>query len=421
MSGLRIQAVAGEGLVVVHPGGRVDRLAGSGEVTRVVLVDDPRLVRIHRAWLGLAHGSADAAGLLVFLAGRRPVLALRLADWLGSPNSGLDGPATRRVSGAVDLAAGLGVLVDHDDGSGIDVDRGAVGRVLVAARPRLPRWYSVLVALVAVVGLMLLALLAARGAPDETGVDGWGAGPGAVISTPVAVVVTLLIVAQVLGAFLLLLDSRRLQQQARQVVDPQPYRPKPARPVNRGLLVNGSLQLSPELVVVTDGNGRQAWLAGPAAGGVVSAVLAPDAVILRDRAGSCLVQLDGQAWTGTPEGRDELTRRLTDLGVRVVHEPTAWSAGARSFAGPLVSPPLAIPPIVRGVEARGVPGNILLLPSLTAVATMAASAGSGFVFLVGGGTLLLGGLRVVGAAWAENRRSRNVAAPSVADQSVRHG
>lgn len=169
MSGLRIQAVAGEGLVVVHPGGRVDRRAGSGEVTRVVLVDDPRLVRIHRAWLGLAHGSADAAGLLVFLAGRRPVLALRLADWLGCPNSGLDGPATRRVSGAVDLAAGLGVLVDHDDGSGIDVAGGAIRRVLVAARPRLPRWYSVLVALVAVGGPLVVALLAARGAPDETG------------------------------------------------------------------------------------------------------------------------------------------------------------------------------------------------------------------------------------------------------------
>jgi hypothetical protein len=419
--GLRVQAVAGEGLVVRHPDGGLDRRAEPGEVTRVVVVDDPRAVGVRRGWVELFHGPADTHGLLVFLAGRRPVLALRLADWLGSPNSGLDGPAVRRVSGAVDLAAGLGVLVDYDDGTGIDSSGGAVRRVLVEARPRLPRWYLALVGLVALAGIAMLVVLVARGTPDETGVGTWGAGADAVVSTPVAVVVTLIVVAQVLGAFWLLRDSRRLQQQSQQVVDPEPFRPHPMRAVDRGLLTSGSLQLSPEHIVITDGATRQAWLPGPGAGGVRSAVLAPDAVVLRDPDGRTVAQLDGEAWIGSPEARDGLARRLVDLGVRVEQEPTAWSASAMPFAGPLVSLPFALPPIARGVEARGLPGNIVLLPALTTAVTLIASAGSGIVLVVAGGTVLVGALRAVAAAWSANRRSRSVAPPSLATEQVRHG
>jgi len=370
------------------------RVAAPGEIDRVVLVDDPRAVGVPRSRFDVAETSVDAYGLVVFLSGRRPVLALRLGEWLPSPHRHLDGTAARRVSRAEDVVQALGLLIEYDDGSGVDHGGAAVRRVVHPGLATLPVWYRALVAAVAVAAVLVTVAAVVAGVSSRAEVVGLGARGDALLGTVPAALPAGLAAAQVVAGFVLHGEARRLRRLPA-AAGGHEVRPQPLCAVDRGFAEHARMLLAADAVVLVDGAGREARLPGPERGGVVSLSLAADTLVFRDRDQQVLAILDANAWVGTGKAERTLRARCESVGIRVQTEPATHQPD--SFAGPSVLLPL-VAPFARHVEARGLPSVILLLPALLGVGLMVASGGSGLVAMIVLVPVLLGAVRVLLAA-----------------------
>ncbi len=349
--GLRVRAVEGA-LVVEHPDGRTERRAEPGEVTRVVLVPDPQDVGLPRASYAAGLVPADTYGLLVALAGDRPVLALRLAEWVPAP-APVDGVTVRTVSGANALAGALGCAVEPADVAALAPKVRELRAVLLSPAPRLSVAAKTLLALGATalaVWFVASAIGRARGEPRAE-VFGWYGALGALLLT---------------GTWLVL--------RARAT---KPLPPPPGTAVTAG---GATLHVSPDWLVLSDAAGREAWLPGPAYGGVTQAAVTTEAVVLDDANGNGLAALPSTAWDV-----DRLRSVLDDAGVTVRDEPSNRAPGAWLSAPALLALDDAAYGDLR--EPRGVPGMAALAGGTLGAAVALSGLANGEAVTIGGGAL----------------------------------
>lgn len=284
------------GLVVTGPDGIAGRRAAAGEVTRVLHLD--------AAATADRLGRRDAAtGALVFLAGVRPVLALRLADWVPPARLGL--VELRTTSGAQALASGLGVPLEPAEPVDLRLlERQAVRQVLV--RPVPPR---------AAPGVAV-RLLGPLGA--VMGLLAWPVGgrPAA----PVLTVLSLLLGAPVvLGVARGRAHARAATAQAEPTGRGVLVPPRPAGRIPGGLL-DHVLELTAHELFLRR-RGQVVWLPGPAEGGVVQAVVEPEHVRLSDASGRDHAALETALWCGDEAARAELADDLRAAGLLVLNAP----------------------------------------------------------------------------------------------------
>lgn len=314
-------------LVVRWPGGRLEQRAAAGEVTAVVLVDGAP---------GPRRGSllvpAATYGQLVFLAGDRPVLAVWLAEWLPTPNRDLDDRTVRDVSGANALAAALGVAVEPGEVS----LAARTGSVLVTPLPLFSRRQK-------------LALTAAWAG---TAVWFFWAASFRVTSVPRPPVIGLLGAAGALGLVLMWLMTRR--QATAELPDPpgSPIAPAPDRPVPRAFRRTCRMFVAARWVVLVDSDGREAWMPGPALGGITTGVVTTQALVLDDAAGHGLAALPLDTWFGQAGSLEQARDVLARVGIAVREEPSNRAPGAW-FAGPDPLGPLDHPRLAEFREPRG--------------------------------------------------------------------
>ena len=92
----------------------------------------------------------------------------------------------------------------------------------------------------------------------------------------------------VAAATRLLLADARSWRDATRLIDASPaagdgaWAPRPAGPAPAGYLTRARLLVGPDTVVVRDTGGREAWLHGPARGGVTRTATTDDALVLVD-------------------------------------------------------------------------------------------------------------------------------------------
>lgn len=322
-------------LVVDHPDGRVERRAEPGAITKVVLARDPAEVGVPAARYAVGLLPADEHGVLVFLTGDRPVLAVRLAEWIPSP-ADFDGRTAREVSGANAVAAALDLPIEPANASAPVA--GDARRALVSPHPAAPRRAMVVIGASAAA---VVAWLVASAVHRYTGGERHAAFGllGALGSLGLT------------GTWLVLRTraSHRLPQPPGHEV-----RPAPAEPVPRGFL-RSRLFVSPDWVVIVDALGREAWLPGPALGGTVAAAVTSTAIVLDDEHGNGLAALPRVYWAGDPESERALRTTLERVGVVVRDEPSNRDPGAW-LADPRALVPMDDPFFGDLREARGVPG-----------------------------------------------------------------
>ena len=93
---------------------------------------------------------------------------------------------------------------------------------------------------------------------------------------------------EVAAATRLLLADARSWRDATRLIDASPaagdgaWAPRPAGPAPAGYLTRARLLVGPDTVVVRDTGGREAWLHGPARGGVTRTATTGDALVLVD-------------------------------------------------------------------------------------------------------------------------------------------
>ena len=288
--------VDGSGALVTHgPGGEVERLAGPGEVTRALLLD-------HELAAARLGREGSYAGALVLLAGERPVLSLRLSDW--GPPARLGSASRRTTAGLVALVAGLGLPLEPADPDMPGLDGRPLRAVALSpvAAPAAPGRVATPLGFVAI----LFACLA-----GPTG------------GRPVAAMVitlSLLITAP------LVLSVVRGRSQARTgLATSLPPAggvrivPRPASPVPAGV-VDSLLVVTPDEIFLRRA-GVVVWLAGPAEGGVVQAIVEPEHVRLSDADGLDHAELETALWCGDSPARASLVEDLRIAGLTVLEAP----------------------------------------------------------------------------------------------------
>lgn len=291
--GLRV-LVDAAGALVVHgePGARP--VATRGEVRHAYLLDATSTARL----LGT---DGSSAGALLLVAGSRPVLALRLAEW--SPPAQVDDDVRHITSGATALAGALGLPLEPVPDAVLDGLRSRdVRAVEVRARPATVS-PGRLVRLLAPVGA-LLAFLA------------WPTGgrPVAAVLTAVAVLLTAPVVLGVVRG--------RAEAQAQSVQPPQTGVDIAVRPAGRvpaGLL-DAVVVVGPDEVFLRRG-GACVWLPGQSQGGITQVVMEPEHVRLADADGRDYAELETALWCGSAQARDEMAAEFRAAGLTVLDAP----------------------------------------------------------------------------------------------------
>ena len=293
--GRRVLVDGSGALVTRRPDGEVDRLAGPGEVTRVLLLDH----ELTAARLGRA---GSYAGALVLVAGPKPVLALRLDDW--GPPAQLGSASRRTTAGLVALAAELGLPIEPADRDTPGLDERPLRSVALSpiAAPAPPGRAAAPLGALAI----LLGFLA------------WPTGgrPGAAVLTLLSLLVTAPLV-------LLVVRGRAAARDALATTPPPTggvrIVPRPASPVPAGVL-DSLLVVTPDELFLRRA-GIVVWLAGPAEGGVVQAIVEPEHVRLSDADGLDHAELETALWCGDSPARAALVEDLRIAGLRVLEAP----------------------------------------------------------------------------------------------------
>jgi hypothetical protein len=191
-------------------------------------------------------------------------------------------------------------------------------------------------------------------------------------------------------------------------------RPRPERPVPRGLL-EATVQVGRDDVVLTD-RGRELWLPGPANGGVTRAEIGSEAVRLTDAAGREHARLDTELWAPTPDRRQQLHDELRDAGLEAFETPL--SARAPGTVAQLLSAP-ARPSRLLTDEERGDPTTTTpWVTAFVAVLAVGTSIGAVTWHPLAGGLLLAAALALaalsLGDAVRTTRRDRRAVRPASA-------
>lgn len=288
---LRVRVEPDGALVVVHPGGRIERRAEPDEVSRAVFLDRHELPRSLQDRDFLHYG-----GAIVLLRGEQPLLTLLALDW--TPPGDLSGADLRRAAGVEALLSALGLPLEPLE-PGEELDPARLQASLLRSRPappapgRLAPWSCALAIALAFLGWPLGGTAA-----------GWLlAAAGLVLA---------------LAPTTAVLRGRRAARAA--AAQPWPERdwtvvascPSGRLPAGtRDLRVGVSGQ---DVVVVLEA-GREVWLPGPQAGGAATADVAEDAVVVRDERGDALAVLDGAAWCADADGASRLAADLSAAGL----------------------------------------------------------------------------------------------------------
>lgn len=371
LRGLRV-AVEEGALVVHHPDGRVERRAEPGEVTRLSLHTGNALHGV-----GLPSRSSGGApvsehGLLVVEAGEQPVLALWVTEWVPGPATGLTEGQARSLSGVDALAAALQRPVEAGDGVRLHRTRAAVRDAVLAAAPSPGRLEHRLRR----AGFAALVLWAVSFFATGVYASARGLGQGE-LDAPWFFPVCWLGVAAATG---LLLADARAWRAAVHLIHTSPaagdaaWAPRPAGPVPAGFLSQARLLVRPDVVVVRDTDGREAWLPGPARGGVTRSAMTDDALVLVDDQGGEHLALGLDWWAGASGAREDLGRYLE-------------GAGLGAATGLITRTPVFGVPVSLGPATDAWFGD-----AREATGTMSPNtrAAAGFVALAGGGMSLLG-------------------------------
>ena len=335
--GLRV-AVEDGALVVHHPDGRTERRAELGEVTRLSLHTGNVLHGFGRPVRGSGGAPVAEHGLLVAEVGDRPVLALWVTEWVPGPATGLTEVQARSLSGVDALAAALQRPVEAGDGVQLHHTEAAVREALVSAVLSLTRvehrWRRAGFAALVLWGLSFFAIGIYNAATT--------AGEGE-LNVPWFFPVCWLGVAAATG--LLFVDARSWRV-ATALIDASPaagdgaWAPRPAGPVPAGFLARARLLVGPDAVVVRDTDGREAWLPGPARGGVTRTATTDDALVLVDDQGGEHIALGLDWWAGAPGAREALGRYLEQAGLGTA---TGLVTRTPVFAVPISLSPMTDP------------------------------------------------------------------------------
>lgn len=324
-------------LLVRWPHDRVERRAEPGTVTRVLYLDADTTARRLGA-------DASALGSLVVVTDR-PVLAVRLMDW--APPAMRSDAVVRRTSGAVALAQALGVPLEPGD---VDAPLQAV-EVRPLPAPVAPgKAVRALWPVGSLAGFLALPLA------------------GSAVSVVLAVVSLLCSGA----AGVPLVRARREAGSAS--AEPLPaigtvIGVRPTVPVASGLLAS-RLDVGTDEIVLRR-SGTVVVLPGPAAGGVVQAVMEPTHVRLADQEGLDYAALETGLWCGDDRARAELADDLRAAGLTVLDSPlsTAPSNDHGDLATSVVRPSFAL-----SLRERGDP--TLLAPFLVSASAACSFAAS---------------------------------------------
>lgn len=219
----------------------------------------------------------DAHGVALVLAGDRPVLVVRVGEWLPCPERKLEDVDARPVSGIDALAGALGVPLEYSDAAAVAPYGGRAQGVLVETLPRLPRGFTS----ASWCALLAFAAIFVLPSPIDRG-NGLAE----------AIAVVLLAVATVRAVVLaaLRLDAVRQQRRPREVTGADIVRPVPAPGTTaaRAFARKSALYLSEDVFVVVAPGGLEAWIPGPGAGGVRRAGVNDRFVIFDDASGTGL-------------------------------------------------------------------------------------------------------------------------------------
>ncbi|HEU0103146.1 MAG TPA: hypothetical protein VFR07_12585 [Mycobacteriales bacterium] len=305
-------AVDDDGALVVHrPGGRREVRARPGEVVRAVYVAGDRRGPVRLP----VRTTSD---LLVLLGAQGPVLALLLLDWM--PPADSDAEVARRTTGFSALLAALGLPLEPAEPQDLERLRaGALHAVLLRPQPPLPwpgrpRW------LLLPASLLLCVAVSGAGRLEA----------GAALAALLLGVPPTVAWLRARGA------AQRAPAGPRPPGRPVTVSTRPTAPLPAGLAA-ARLELGPDDVVIVD-RGREAWLPGPAAGGVTTAEIGTRAVRLRDSRGDSYARLERAVWCADDAATDAFTTDLVGAGLQVTTSP--YDLGPPTRLGSLAEGPV---------------------------------------------------------------------------------
>jgi hypothetical protein len=316
-------ALAGGELTVTRPDGSVQVLCRAEEVRRMVRVEGPGpsgrvfVVTVTTAWM------------------------LPEAGWAPGGRAGQSGPKPRQRSaatGAAALARALGVQLQYAGPNASKTPAGPGVRVVTLdPRPRPAAWVPVLRVICLAAWVIGFTVLVA----DAVGTHRLTATAILTIGWTLLLTPALWLAGSGLATVLRSWQPR----QAR--VPPVPpegavlLRPEPAGPATRPFRQQCWLLVGERELAVRSAFGLEAWLPGPACGGVRQGLLVgrpgtPEYQLhLARDDGSVLLVLPLDDWAGSPAGRDRLLGALTACGVRIAEPahaaPGLPDAGLQAF------------------------------------------------------------------------------------------
>jgi hypothetical protein len=407
---LRVR-IEDDDLVVVQPGGHRRRLAGTGDITRVIYLEAAQARRLLSRGRGADRDvrRADQGGALVLLAGAVPVLTVLLLEW--APPTPLDGSDLRAACGITALTtSALGLPAEPAepaDLTALEEHREMLQRTLLRGAPERPapgRWAPVQAGVAIAVGFL-----------------GWPLG-----GTPAGAACAL--VGLVLATPLVMAVTRGRAEAAAcaaEVAGPRAAGASvvvPARPAGRvpAQATAARLELGPADVVLVD-RSREVWLPGPRAGGVASVTAAPDAVVLSDAGGLALAVTDAALWCPEPVALGAFRRDCESGGLSFAEQP--FEANTFHLGGTLgeaaIAPSLLLTDAERGDPTTGTPWLAGLASGTALVAGLFALAwvpAAGAVLSLAGAALSAASVRN-----AIRRRAADRAAVRLVDAGCRDG
>jgi hypothetical protein len=303
---LRI-AVEDGALTVRRPGREPEVVGSVATVRRVVWLDGDRTAALLGRWRPWRQSSAATDGGAMLVLGSAGLdLAVLVDDfvpWGGEPGE------RRESSGAVDLARGLGVVLEAARHEDIPPRREAQDALV---RPQADADTVVRRALVLTVFAGVLAFLS------------WPYG-GSVLG----LVLNLASVATIAPVLALLIRCRRrFDALVRVPPDPDGRRICPlfssTEPTGATANVpepSPHLQLGEQDVVLVDSAGMEVWLPGPASGGVTSCVIGETATCWLDARGALLLALTTEQLVPDEPSRRRLTEAAGSVGIEVFADP----------------------------------------------------------------------------------------------------
>jgi hypothetical protein len=281
--------------VTVTPDGAVVARSSTGTTTLAAPGEVRRLLHVAYGEQQIVPGEGYTGPVIVLVGAEgRPLTAFRVLDWIPPSH-----PLPREeleVAGFRALAAALGLPLEPAEEGDLPSAR-EVGRLLF--RPVPPRPWPGRSATPLCVLALVLFFIALTQAEEAAG--------AVFCATTLALMAPVIICGSRARAV-----ARRAIATVGRVPGPV-IRPRPGRPVARGLL-EATLRREGDDVVLTD-RGHEVWLPGPAGGGVSQVIIEPELVRLADAHGRDYARMETALWAPTPADVEQLQHAVTELGL----------------------------------------------------------------------------------------------------------